>query len=224
MGNCYVRVEDPQPPSDHAIWAGNTAGVIVVCTPYPCVTVTGATIPDCPSISRYWAPAAPASIVIDEGAAARRAIAQLDLDPIQISMAPQPNLAEPNVLIGAPAYFWAEGGTPAIGPLTTTVAQDGITITLSARLDDVTFDTGDGATVTCPRDVVAERPTHMALDDTPACGHAWSTSATYVLTATSAWTIDWQGPSQSGTLDHALTATTDVAVIDRPTNLTTNEP
>ncbi|TGO05355.1 putative ATP/GTP-binding protein [Serinibacter arcticus] len=201
---------------------GQTAGVIVICTPYPCVTNFGDTIPDCPTQTQYWAPAAPV-VVIDEGAAARRALAQLDLDPVTIAMAPQPNLNEPNVLIGAPAYFWATGGAPAIGPLTSTVTQDGLTITLNATLDSVTYDTGDGTTLTCTRDQVASAPSSMSLQDDPDCGHCWTASGTYTLTATSAWTITWQGPTQNGAFDYALGSTIDVAVTDRPVNLTTEK-
>ncbi|PWD51280.1 hypothetical protein C8046_12045 [Serinibacter arcticus] len=138
-------------------------------------------------------------------------------------MAPAPDLVDPNVLIGAPAYFWAEGGTPAIGPLTTTVTQDGLTITLAATFASVDFTTGDGTTVTCTRDEVAAPPASMTLQGTPVCGHTWTSSGTYALEATSAWTIDWQGPTQAGSFDHTLTETIDVAVTDRPVNLTTTK-
>lgn len=221
-GGCYLQTANPQPPLDDPAWLGNTDGLILVCTPYPCVISTGATIPDCPSISRYWAAAPPAGVAIDEPTAARRAIAQLDLDPITVTMAPKPNLADPNVLIGAPAFFWAEGGTPAIGPLATTVTQDGLTISLQATLDHVTFDTGDGGSVTCTRDQIEHAPAHMDFDVIPECGHTWLHPGVLTLSATSAWTITWQGPTQSGTLDHTLDASIDVAITDRPVNLTTN--
>ncbi|WP_284251870.1 hypothetical protein [Litorihabitans aurantiacus] len=138
-------------------------------------------------------------------------------------MAPRPNLADPNVLIGAPAYFWAEGGPAAIGPLSAAVDEQGITITLDATLDDVIYDTGDGTTLTCTRDQIATPPATMSLQDEPDCGHHWTTPGTYTLTATSNWTITWQGPTQNGTFDYDLESAIDVPVTDRPTNLTTNK-
>lgn len=219
---CYIAAADPQPPFDDPVWAGRIDGVVVTCTPYPCITLTGTTIPDCPSITRYWAPAAPV-VVIDEGDIARRALAELGLEPVTISMAPAPDLADPNVLIDAPAYFWAEGGELAIGPTGTTVTEQGITITLDATLDSVTYDTGDGTTLTCTREQVATAPSSMSLQGEPDCGHRWASPGTYALTATSAWTIAWQGPTQNGTFDYALDSTIDVAVTDRPVNLTTEK-
>lgn len=222
VGNCYVQAAEPQPALDDPIWEGQTTGAIVQCTPYPCLSAAGDAIPDCPTIARYWAAAAPV-VVIDEAEIARRALANLPLAPITLGMAPKPDLADPNVLIGAPAYFWAEGGTPAIGPISTTVTEQGITITLNATMDTVTYTTGDGTTLTCTRDQIATPPTNMTLQGTPDCGHRWESSGTYTLTATSSWTITWQGPTQNGTFDHTLEAAIDVAVTDRPVNLTTNK-
>lgn len=221
-GTCYAMAADPQPAREEPIWEGRSDGVIIACTPFPCLVTTGSFIPDCPTRTDYWSPAAPV-VVVDEADIARRALAQLDLDPITLGMAPKPNLADPNVLIGAPAYFWAEGGPPAIGPLSTTVTEQGITITLNATMDTVTYDTGDGATLTCTRDQVATAPTNMTLQGTPDCGHRWESSGTYTLTATSNWTITWQGPTQNGTVDYTLDNAIDVAVTDRPVNLTTNK-
>lgn len=221
-GSCYVQATTPAPPPEDPVWEGRTDGAVLSCTPFPCVTVVGDNIEDCPTRTQFWAFAAPA-IVIDEAALARSAVAQLNLDPIGLGMAPKPNLADPNVLIGAPAYFWAEGGPPAIGPLSTTVTEQGITITLNATMDTVTYDAGDGATLTCTRDQIATPPTNMTLQGTPDCGHHWESSGTYTLTATSNWTITWQGPTQNGTFDYTLDNAIDVAVTDRPVNLTTNK-
>lgn len=214
-GSCYARPKQPQPGPEDPVWAGRVDGLIIEC-----VRSTGGTYF---TVSEYWASVTPSSTVVDESEVARRAIAQLQLAPITIGMAPPPK-AEPNVLIHTPAYFWAEGGTPAIGPLISTVTQDGMTVSLHATLTDVVFDTGDGSTVTCGREDVATKPTVMTLDGDPVCGHAWEHSGSYTLTATSTWSIAWQGPTQSGTLAHTLTESVAVGVTDRPVNLTTNGP
>lgn len=182
----------------------------------------GDIIAECLGTQFIWNAAAPVA-VIDEASIAVSAFAQLDLDPIGVGMAPKPDLADPNVLIGAPAYFWAEGGAPAIGPIGTTVTEQGITITLNATMDTVTYDTGDGTTLTCTRDQIAAPPANMSLQGDPDCGHRWANSGTYTLTATSNWTIAWQGPTQNGTFDYTLDNAIDVAVTDRPVNLTTNK-
>jgi hypothetical protein len=221
-GTCYVATASPQPPPSDPIWNGQTTGVIVSCTPHPCLVALRDRVEECPTRYEFWSANA-APVNVDEEALARQALAQLDLDPITLGMAPKPDLADPNVLIGAPAYFWAEGGTPAIGPISTTVTEQGITITLNATMDTVTYTTGDGTTLTCTRDQIATPPTNMTLQGTPDCGHRWESSGTYTLTATSSWTITWQGPTQNGTFDHTLEAAIDVAVTDRPVNLTTNK-
>ncbi|WP_284252246.1 hypothetical protein [Litorihabitans aurantiacus] len=195
----------------------------MTCTPYPCTIQVGDTIAECEGTESVWQAQPPVAAPIDEAALARAALAQLNLAPVTVGMAPRPNLADPNVLIGAPAYFWAEGGPPAIGPIGTTVTEQGITITLNATLDDVTYDTGDGSTRTCTRDEVATAPISMSLQGDPDCGHRWTTPGTYTLTATSNWTITWQGPTQNGTFDYDLENAIDVPVTDRPTNLTTNK-
>lgn len=221
QGRCYEMPVPTQPPFSSPIWGGSTTGIIVTCTPPRCLSAQGEVIAGC--VGAPYRVETAVTATIDEAAIARRAIAQLDIDPVTLGMAPRPNLADPNVLIGAPAYFWAEGGPPAIGPLSTTVTEQGITITLNATVDTVTYDTGDGATLTCTRDQVATAPTNMTLQGTPDCGHRWESSGTYTLTATSNWTITWQGPTQNGTFDYTLDNAIDVAVTDRPVNLTTNK-
>lgn len=220
-GRCYVAATVPQPGPESPIWLGRPDGIVLTCTPGHCI-VSG-TPYNCTGTSIFWSPTVPAGVTVDEPTAARRAIAQLQLAPITITTAPAPDLADPTILIGATTYFWAEGGTPAVGPLTTTVTQDGITLTLDATLEGVDFATGDGETVTCTATEVSTRPATMKLDDAdPPCGHTWTRSGTHTLTATSRWTITWQGPAQTGTLDHTLEASTQIPVTDRPVNLTTN--
>lgn len=224
-GRCYQHVVSPPPPLSDPVWLGHSTGVIVSCT-----------TPQIPGMftspivtSTYWAPSAPATAPaqIDPAVLARRAIAALRLSTPPLEMSPPPNLIEPNVVIRRPAHFWFSTSGPATtAPTTASASDSGLTVTATARLERVTFDTGDGSTITCTPTQVAAPPDDLTVAS--ACGHTWerpSTAApggTYTVTATSHWAITWAGADQSGQLQIETGASLDVAVVAYPTHLTSS--
>lgn len=223
-GSCYIKAEDPQPPFSDPVWMGRDYGVIVRCTPIPLgENVLGITSPTV--YTGYWAPAPP-GVTFDPVALARRAVTQMALTTPPIGMAPAPDVDNPNVLITMPAHFWLTGDAPnELGPATVSASDAGLTVTVTATLTGVTFDTGDGGELTCTRAEIAAAPADPTAP--PVCGHTWEhpsddqPGGVYTVTATSHWAITWTGGGQTGTLDMDTDASLDVAVTDLPVHLVT---
>jgi hypothetical protein len=209
-GTCYVQLADPQPPKDDPIWAGHEEGVIVACTPHVCVAQPDQDyIPDCP-VNRYWAPEAPGGGP-DPGRLAERAVSQMRLQGIDIGIVPEEG---PNRIgvVGMPTWMWVnEPAENTFGPITRSASAGGATVTATATVDRIVWDMGDGTTVTC---VGAGTPYEDRYDisDSPDCGHNYTEQGEYEVTATSYWTVQWQGVGQSGTIPLDFTSTASIVM------------
>ena len=196
--NCYVRKMDPQPPKSDPVWEGNTDGTIFECT-----GVESEDNPDGvpnPSLRypRWSAVAPPRADGADPAGAARRAVAEMTLKGITIGSTPP---AEPGRvgIIGFPTWLWAKDPNPnQIGPVTRTVSVGDASVTATATLDRIEWDMGNGDVVTC--DGPGTPWDRKTPEPSPDCGYTYEEDGTYDLTATSYWTIDWEGLGQSGQL------------------------
>jgi len=82
-----------------------------------------------------------------------------------------------------------------------------------ATLEEITYDMGDGRTVTCagqdaPGTVYQES---FGASESPTCGHTYtqpSPEGGYTITATSSWTIEWDGGGENGMFTTDFTAST----------------
>lgn len=210
---CYIRAADPQPPKSDPIWEGNDEGVIVECTPYPCVPQPGmATIPDCGSRSMYWAAAPPAAPVISPQELADRAVAAMALGAGEIGIAPPADRG----VVGVPVWLWvANAGASTTGPLDESASAGGVTVTARAQLDRIVYNMGDGNQVTC---VGGGTPFSSGQTTSPDCGHIYERSSAgrpndaYTVTATSYWTVAWSGGDQQGTIPLEFSRSADVRV------------
>ncbi|MEU4360769.1 hypothetical protein [Promicromonospora sp. NPDC023987] len=212
-GRCYVEVADPQPSKDDDVWAGHDDGVIVVCMPYICVPQPGQdTIPvaDCPGRSVYWAPRAPDSDV-DPAVLAERAVDRMQLQPIDIGIVPEDKPGSVGI-VGMPQWMWVNEPAPnTFGPITASASAGGHTVTATASVDKVVWDMGDGNTVTC---VGAGTPYEDRFDiaDSPDCGHRYTKQGEYEVTATSYWTVEWDGIGQTGIIPVERTNSTNIVM------------
>ncbi|WP_372404910.1 ATP/GTP-binding protein [Streptomyces luteireticuli] len=81
----------------------------------------------------------------------------------------------------------------------------GVTVTATAHVTKVVWAMGDGQTVICTGRGTPYRASY-GMSTSPDCGHLFThTSAqqprhAYTVTATSTWTVDWQGAGQNGQL------------------------
>src|SRR5690606_5110301 len=80
-----------------------------------------------------------------------------------------------------------------------------VTSTVTATPTTFTVDPGDGAVpVTCDGPGV---PWHPDADGPPSCGHTYTTSGTYTVTATITWDVAWTSTTgQGGPLDDLVTS------------------
>ncbi|CAI9413371.1 hypothetical protein HIDPHFAB_02003 [Nocardioides sp. T2.26MG-1] len=142
----------------------------------------------------------------------------MNLRAIDIGITPEPG-ADSIGIVGMPVWMWAANPDEhTVGPITASASAGGITVTATAKLHQITWDMGDGATVKCP---TAGTPYKSAYGNTksPDCGHVYEKSSSkqtggkYTVTATSDWVITWEGAGQTGTIRlNGLTRTVAIAV------------
>lgn len=214
-GTCYVKVADPQPDTDHPVWAGHEDedGVIIQCTAY---NASGAEECDadggCPAgVSLRWAAGPP-----DEGPSpdelARRAVAAMQLTMGEIGSTPPPVTTAADSLgaVGTPIWFWvANPGPNTTGPLTETASDGGLTVTATATLQatEWTLANEQGATIattTCSGENAAGTPyDERGIVPSPTCGIPAAQNqqiGTLTVTGTAHWTVEWSGGGHSGTI------------------------
>ncbi|WP_460742922.1 hypothetical protein [Mariniluteicoccus endophyticus] len=131
---------------------------------------------------------------------AAQAVADLRLPAGVPRVGPDPSHNEWNmVAVGYPIWLWTDD--PA--STSTTVNQQGITITITATRSETTFSMGDGTTVRC---ATSHRWTPAVAPGapSPSCGHGYQQKplrgTTYTITASSRWTAAWSALGQSGTI------------------------
>lgn len=209
--NCYIGTVDPQPPAGDPSWKGHEPGDGAV---YNCYQ------PQTDLLIAIWSAATPPN----SGAGpsprevAQLAVDQMDLQAINIGIAPEPGDGSVGI-VGMPVWMWA--ATPdshTVGPTTASASAGGITVTATARLRSLTWDMGDGTTVTCNN---AGTPYKASYGNrkSPDCGHVYASSSStksgekFKVTATSDWVITWQGAGQTGTIRlNGLTRSVEISV------------
>lgn len=145
-------------------------------------------------------------------AVARQATLSLELPEPTIKLGPDPSVNKWDMaVVGFPLWVWTEDPDS----VSATVTENGITINIQATRDNVTFDFGDGATLTCT--TMSPLPSsYEAGDPSPTCGHTYEAPSLpkgdYTITATARWTFAWSALGYSGTLPGEVTATRSVPV------------
>lgn len=196
--NCYISAVDPQPPAGDPSWDGHGPGDGAV---YNCYQ------PETDLLIYIWAQDPPPN----SGAGptprdvAELAIKQMDLRAINIGITPSPG--ENSIgLVGMPVWLWDDDpDAHTVGPATASATAGGITITATAKVNKITWDMGDGSTVTC---TTAGTPYKASYGNkkSPDCGYVYTKSSShepggkYTVTATSDWVITWEGAGQNGVI------------------------
>ncbi|GAB3769981.1 hypothetical protein FB382_001520 [Nocardioides ginsengisegetis] len=196
--NCYIKAMDPQPPADDPAWQGHDPGDGAVYTCYQ---------PQTGIIINLWAQDPPPNSGIGPTPqqVAQIAIDSMRLSAINIGIAPEPG---PNSigLVGMPVWMWANNpDNHTYGPATASASAGGIRVTATARVEQITWDMGDGSEVVCRTPGTPYKPS-FGNRRSPDCGHIYDKSSAhepggqYVVTATSDWVITWSGAGQTGTI------------------------
>jgi hypothetical protein len=196
--HCYIEALDPQPPAGDPSWQGHEPGVGAV---YQCYQ------PQVELLIYVWSQDPPPNS--GSGPTPREvaqlAAEQMDIHAINIGIVPEPG--EGNVgIVGMPVWMWAANpNSHTVGPASASATAGGITVAATARLHRLTWDMGDGTTVTCNG---AGTPYEASYGDkeSPDCGHVYERSSStesdgkFEVTATSDWIITWSGAGQTGVI------------------------
>ncbi|MEV0155399.1 hypothetical protein AB0H57_16885 [Micromonospora sp. NPDC050686] len=134
----------------------------------------------------------------DPAELARQALASIRLLPPRLKVAPRRNTGPG--LVGLPVWMWASPGPNYFGPLHGSKSDRGLTVEISAKVDRIVWDMGNGDTVTCdgpgtPYEVDGPR----AGLTSPDCGYddGYRATGTYRISATTHWTVSWSGGGES---------------------------
>lgn len=193
---CYIRVMDPQPPPGDPSWRGHEPGNGAV---YDCYQ------PQTHLLIQFWAANPPENSGTGPSPrdVAQFAIDDMALRAINIGITPSPAAGRVG-LVGMPVWMWAQNpDNHSYGPITATASAGSITVTATATVQRVTWQMGDGTTVVCRSKGTPYKAKH-GKQPSPNCGHVYENSSsgqprgTYTVTATSAWTITWEGAGQNG--------------------------
>ncbi len=204
---CYVKEAEPQPPTSDPIWAGRTDGAI-----YQCQRPMGGAAFD---ETIFWAeepPPNPEQVLALVGQVTQ----SMNFKAISMGMAPTPTSLNPDSIgiVGMPVWLWVASPSPQTwGPATATGSSDGLTVTVTAKAERVTWNLGDGRTpIVCgpgsPYD-----PSYGKVES-PTCGSpGYTRQGTYPISAVTHWRIDYtSNVGVSGALAMDLTADAELTV------------
>lgn len=207
----WCRAMDPQPPLTDPAWQSHSDGAV-----YSCVRPNGSLVPDPGMTFSRWLPAPPTAVTQAEAeAAARRVLASIGLEAIDLGMQPRGDTVERMGFVGWHTWLWADSPSDKQwGPVTATASDSGIAVRLTAGATRVQWDMGDGATVSCGRGAAwsAARTQGGKNVASPDCGHVYERDGRYTVTATSTWSVDWSAAGFTGTLPLQLSRSADVVV------------
>ncbi|WP_322500220.1 ATP/GTP-binding protein [Streptomyces rochei] len=206
---CTYKLADPQPPAGSLDWEGHEPGDGAVYE-QTCgwEGLEGNTI-----VRMVWLAEPPEQETIDPAVLAQRAVDSMTLLG--------PDIASPRATgrytVGVPMWMWVNQSATTYGPNTASASAGGVTVTAIAKVSKIVWQMGDGSTVTCAGPGTPYKGS-SSMAESPTCGHRYSATSAdapdgrYSVTATSTWTIDWQGGGQSGQLEEIRQSDIQVAV------------
>ncbi|BCY10930.1 hypothetical protein [Actinoplanes sp. L3-i22] len=121
-------------------------------------------------------------------------------------------------LVFTPVWLWTTVTPNTWGPISASASAGGLTVTITARTEQIVWDMGNGDSVTCTAPGTkqgageADRPS-------PTCGYdgypqpsRTQRGGAYTVTGTSAWRVTWAGGGQTGVIDQTRTSSTTVRI------------
>lgn len=197
---CYYWRLNPQPAPGDPVWVGHTPGTgafyRVTCTDGPPPWGSGSE-----TASQVWVPIpatgpTPEQLALD-------ALSRIRLDGPAIHMAPSSTGV--GGLVGLPVWMWTTVGAHTWGPISSSASSGALTVDITAHADRIVWDMGDGHVVVCHNPGVAYRGSDGA-SASPECGYTYLKPSThqrggrYTITATTTWTVNWDGGGESGVI------------------------
>jgi hypothetical protein len=211
-GGCYIRPAIPQPPAGDPAWQGHdpTGGLVYVARCFAIEGVDGMPYVQLPTMLFF--PAGEGLV----GDLVERAIALLPLRGADIHLAPDPSGVG---LVGLPVWMWTPVTESTWGPATASLTALGITVSVAANAERITWAMGDGQEVHCDQPGIPYQPEYGA-DRSPTCGHVYQRPSRslpdgrFPVTATTQWRIEWQieGTVIGGTVPATRQSSTSVRI------------
>ena len=208
LTNCTYKLIHPQPPAGSLDWEGHGPGDGAVYEETCKWNDSGNSI-----VRMVWLPESPEEEVVDPAVLAQQAVDKMTLLA--------PDIASPHsagrYTVGVPMWMWVNRSATTYGPNTASASAGGVTVTAIAKVSKIEWRMGDGSTVTCTGPGTPYTGS-TGMAGSPTCGHVYSTTSagapggTYAVTATSTWTIDWQGGGAAGQLTEIRQSDVQVAV------------
>ncbi|MEW2078100.1 ATP/GTP-binding protein [Streptomyces sp. NPDC013433] len=209
LTNCTYKLVDPQPPAGSLDWDGHGPGDGAVYEETCRWNDSGDTI-----VRMVWLAEPPGDeTTVDPAVLAQQAVDKMTLLG--------PDIASPRsagrYTVGIPMWMWVNQSATTYGPNTASASAGGVTVTAIAKVSKIDWRMGDGSTVTCTGPGVPYTGS-VGMAESPTCGHVYSKTSAgapggkYAVTATSTWTIDWQGGGAAGQLTEIRHSDVQVAV------------
>ncbi|MEU3735388.1 ATP/GTP-binding protein [Streptomyces sp. NPDC033538] len=202
---CRYKLADPQPPAGSLDWEGHEPGDGAVYE-QTCGWENFVT-------RMVWLAEPPEQETINPAVLAQRMVDSMTLLG--------PDIASPRAAgrytVGVPVWMWVNQSATTYGPNIASASAGGVTVTATAMVSKIVWQMGDGSAVTCAGPGTPYRGS-SEMAESPTCGHRYSTTSAqgpggkYAVTATSTWTVDWQGAGQSGQLQEIRQSDMQVAV------------
>ncbi|MFF8790803.1 ATP/GTP-binding protein [Streptomyces sp. NPDC015125] len=206
---CTYKKASPQPPAGSPDWEGHKPGDGAVYE-QTCRYKNSADF----SISRnVWA-ADPPKGGVDPAVLAQRAVDKMRLRGPDIGIVPK---SGGKGLVGLPVWMWTAKTAETYGPNSATASAGAVTVTATAKVDQIVWDMGDGNTVTCTTAGTPYKSSY-GKQSSPDCGYRYRHSSKdepgkkYPVTATTTWSIDWRGAGQTGQLTQTRQSQTQVSI------------
>jgi hypothetical protein len=199
---CYYKLLDPQPP-------GTPEG-----KQWYLLTCNGGDLGS-QRVELLDAPPPGYGTPPDPEELARRALASISLLPPRIAIAPRKSKGPG--LVGLPVWMWASPGENYFGPLSASASDRGLTVSITATVDRIVWDMGNGDKVTCAGPGTPYRVDGAhAGGPSPDCGYdaGYPRAGTYPVSATTFWTVQWSGGGQRGEIAQTRTSGTVQIQID----------
>jgi len=147
-------------------------------------------------------PVRPAGPSVSQIATQAAASVTLPLNVPQFGPLPSQNMWG-MIPVGYPLWLWTSSDQSTVS---TSVEVDGLSVSITATRQSVTFGMGDGHSVSCKSFTV--RPTHLAdpMQKSPSCGYVYQTTGDFTITATTSWLVSWSAAGESGSFTVTDTA------------------
>ncbi|WNZ06219.1 ATP/GTP-binding protein [Streptomyces sp. 11x1] len=203
----YTKV-DPKPPAEHPAWKGQDPAKYDMY--FRGCSDGGLDNPD-------------GFIVVPEG---QPPVPQVDPQELGQRAVDSMTLLGPDIVspkaagkytVGVPMWMWVNQSATTYGPNTASASAGGITVTATAKVSKIVWQMGDSASVTCNGPGTPYQASE-GMAQSPTCGHVYSKTSAgaqngkFPVTATSTWTIDWQGGGAAGQLIEVRQTNVQVAI------------